>query len=36
MKCKVQVSQSAPLVTEWPASEKANLEATLKQTPVVV
>jgi hypothetical protein len=25
-KCRVAASQSSPLVTEWPASEKANLE----------
>ena len=35
-KCKVGASQSSPLVTEWPASEKANLEARLREGGVVV
>src|SRR5258708_29003817 len=35
-KCKVAASHENPLVTEWPASEKANLEALLGQGTVVV
>jgi hypothetical protein len=35
-KCKVAASQQSPLVTEWPASEKANLEARLREGGVVV
>lgn len=35
-KCKVAASQSSPLVTEWPASEKANLEVLIRQGGVVV
>ncbi|MCC6216628.1 MAG: hypothetical protein IT376_17335 [Polyangiaceae bacterium] len=35
-KCKVAASQSNPLVTEWPASEKANLEARLATGAVAV
>jgi hypothetical protein len=35
-RCKVAASQDRPLVTEWPASEKANLEARLSAGPVVV
>src|SRR5438477_9185023 len=35
-KCKVAVSQASPLVTEWPASEKANFEALLRQGAVAV
>lgn len=35
-KCKVGASQASPLVTEWPASEKANLEALLRQGGVTV
>lgn len=35
-KCKVAASHSNPLVTEWAASEKANLEARLREGPVVV
>ena len=35
-KCKAAVSQGSPIVTEWPASEKANLEAALMQGTVVV
>jgi hypothetical protein len=35
-RCKVAASQQRPLVTEWPASEKANLEARLREGPVVV
>ncbi len=35
-KCKVAVNQESPLVTEWPASEKARLEAlTAKQVVAV-
>jgi hypothetical protein len=35
-KCRVAASQSSPLVTEWPASEKANLEALLGSGGVAV
>jgi hypothetical protein len=35
-KCKVAASQLNPLVTEWPASEKANLEVNLREGAVVV
>ncbi|MBI5536301.1 MAG: hypothetical protein HY898_26500 [Deltaproteobacteria bacterium] len=35
-KCKVAASHENPLVTEWPAPEKANLEALLRQGTVVV
>src|SRR5262249_55556848 len=35
-KCKVAASHESPLVTEWPASEKANLEARLREGGVVV
>lgn len=35
-RCKVAASQSNPLVTEWPASEKANFEALLRQGGVAV
>src|SRR5215475_6679276 len=35
-RCKAAVSQASPLVTEWPASEKANLEALLMQGTVAV
>ena len=35
-KCKVAASSENPLVTEWPASEKANLEARLREGGVVV
>jgi hypothetical protein len=35
-KCKIAANQESPLVTEWPASEKANLEARLRQGTVVV
>ena len=35
-RCRVASSQSSPLVTEWPASEKANLEARLREGGVVV
>jgi hypothetical protein len=35
-KCKVAASQASPLVTEWPASEKANLEAQLRTGGVAV
>src|SRR5688572_10646054 len=35
-KCKVAASSDNPLVTEWPASEKANLEARLRQGAVAV
>jgi len=35
-KCRVAASQSSPLVTEWPASEKAHLEALLGAGGVAV
>jgi hypothetical protein len=35
-KCKIAASQQNPLVTEWPASEKSNLEARLREGGVVV
>ncbi len=35
-RCRVAASQSSPLVTEWPASEKANLEALLRAGTVAV
>src|SRR5262245_37174019 len=35
-RCRVAASQSAPLVTEWPASEKANLEGLLGSGAVAV
>ena len=35
-KCRVAASQSSPLVTEWPASEKANLEVLLRNGAVAV
>jgi hypothetical protein len=35
-RCRVAASQSSPLVTEWPASEKANLEALLHAGAVAV
>jgi hypothetical protein len=35
-RCQVAASQSSPLVTEWPASEKANLEVLLRSGPVAV
>jgi hypothetical protein len=35
-KCRVAASQSSPLVTEWPASEKANLEVLLRGGTVAV
>jgi hypothetical protein len=35
-KCRVAASQSSPLITEWPASEKANLEVLLRQGVVAV
>jgi hypothetical protein len=35
-KCQVAASQSSPLVTEWPASEKANLEALMRGGAVAV
>lgn len=34
-KCSVSKSQASPLVTEWPASEKANLESRLREGAVV-
>lgn len=35
-KCRVAASFQSPLVTEWPASEKANFEALLAEGGVVV
>jgi hypothetical protein len=35
-RCQVAASQSSPLVTEWPASEKANLEVLLRTGAVAV
>jgi hypothetical protein len=35
-KCRVAASQSSPLVTEWPASEKANLEVLSHDGAVAV
>src|SRR4051794_15200173 len=35
-KCRVAASQTSPLVTEWPASEKANLEVLLRSGAVAV
>ncbi len=35
-KCQVAASQQNPLVTEWPASEKANLESRLATGGVIV
>ncbi len=35
-KCKIAGGAENPLVTEWPASEKANLEARLREGGVVV
>jgi hypothetical protein len=35
-KCRVAASQSSPLVTEWPASEKANLEVLSHKGGVAV
>ena len=35
-RCHVAASQSSPLVTEWPASEKANLEVLLRSGAVAV
>lgn len=35
-KCHVKASQSSPLVTEWPASEKAHLESALTEGAVAV
>ena len=35
-RCHLAANQESPLVTEWPASEKANLEARLGEGAVVV
>jgi hypothetical protein len=35
-KCKIAAHHDNPLVTEWPAPEKANLEAALREGTVVV
>lgn len=34
--CKVQKSQLRPLVVEWPSADRAELEARMRQGPVVV
>src|SRR5262249_12510979 len=34
-KCRVAAAHENPLVTEWPASEKANLEARLREGAVL-
>jgi hypothetical protein len=36
VKCKVAAQHDNPLVTEWPASEKANLEGLIREGTVVV
>ena len=35
-RCRLAANQENPLVTEWPATEKANLEARLRQGSVIV
>jgi transposase len=35
-RCKIAASHENPLVTEWPAPEKANLEARLREGSIVV
>lgn len=35
-RCRIAANHENPLVTEWPASEKANLEALIHDGPVVV
>ncbi|MCC6557434.1 MAG: hypothetical protein IT372_31170 [Polyangiaceae bacterium] len=35
-RCKVAAGQESPLVTEWPASEKANLESRIREGGVAV
>ena len=35
-KCRVAADRENPLVTEWPASEKANLEVRLREGGVAV
>lgn len=35
-RCKISASSENPLVTEWPASEKANFEARLAEGAIVV
>ncbi|HXK20790.1 MAG TPA: hypothetical protein VNG33_23425, partial [Polyangiaceae bacterium] len=35
-RCQLAANQDNPLVTEWPASEKANLEGLLSEGAVVV
>lgn len=35
-RCRLAANQENPLVTEWPATEKANLEARLRQGSLVV
>lgn len=35
-RCRIAANHENPLVTEWPASEKANLEALIREGPVVV
>jgi hypothetical protein len=36
VRCRIAANHENPLVTEWPASEKANLEALIRDGPVVV
>lgn len=36
VRCRIAANHENPLVTEWPASEKANLEALLREGPVAV
>jgi hypothetical protein len=36
VRCRIAANHENPLVTEWPASEKANLEALLREGPVIV
>jgi transposase len=35
-RCRLAANQENPLVTEWPATEKANLEARLRQGSIIV
>ena len=35
-RCKVAASHESPLITEWPATEKANLESMVREGGVVV
>jgi hypothetical protein len=36
VRCRIAANHENPLVTEWPASEKANLEALIRDGPVIV